>query len=128
LAKAEATIEMEKHIPIEVFQEALKNDGGNYSIHPWARNSRFPEVKKEKPKANETGTFYCPMHCEGDKTYDKPGDCPVCGMDLVAVQSDLSTEEKTNKTLLKKFWIASVFTLPIFLIAMSEMLSQQSII
>jgi Cu2+-exporting ATPase len=22
------------------------------------------------------------MHCEGDKTYDKPGDCPVCGMHL----------------------------------------------
>ena len=26
--------------------------------------------------------YYCPMHCEGDKTYDKPGDCPVCGMHL----------------------------------------------
>ncbi len=33
LAKAEATIEMENHIPIESFQEALKNDGGRYSIH-----------------------------------------------------------------------------------------------
>jgi len=22
------------------------------------------------------------MHCEGDKTYDKPGDCPECGMHL----------------------------------------------
>lgn len=22
------------------------------------------------------------MHCEGDKTYVKPGDCPVCGMHL----------------------------------------------
>ncbi|GAO30390.1 lead, cadmium, zinc and mercury transporting ATPase [Geofilum rubicundum JCM 15548] len=22
------------------------------------------------------------MHCEGDKTYDEPGDCPVCGMHL----------------------------------------------
>ncbi|MBL7112766.1 MAG: copper-translocating P-type ATPase [Bacteroidales bacterium] len=28
------------------------------------------------------GTYYCPMHCEGDKTYDKPGDCPECGMHL----------------------------------------------
>ncbi len=33
LEKAEATIEMESHIPIETFQEALKNDGGSYSIH-----------------------------------------------------------------------------------------------
>jgi copper chaperone CopZ len=33
LAKAEATIEMENHLPLESFQEALKNDGGRYSIH-----------------------------------------------------------------------------------------------
>jgi Cu2+-exporting ATPase len=29
------------------------------------------------------GKYYCPMHCEGDKVYEKAGDCPVCGMDLV---------------------------------------------
>ena len=28
------------------------------------------------------GTYFCPMRCEGDKTYDQPGDCPVCGMHL----------------------------------------------
>ncbi len=27
--------------------------------------------------------YYCPMRCEGDKTYDKSGDCPVCGMHLI---------------------------------------------
>jgi len=26
--------------------------------------------------------YQCPMKCEGDKTYDKPGSCPVCGMDM----------------------------------------------
>lgn len=26
--------------------------------------------------------YQCPMKCEGDKTYDKPGKCPVCNMDL----------------------------------------------
>ncbi|MFB6341874.1 copper-translocating P-type ATPase [Saccharicrinis sp. FJH62] len=29
--------------------------------------------------------YYCPMKCEGDKTYDEPGDCPVCGMHLIPV-------------------------------------------
>jgi len=98
------------------------------------------------------------MHCEGEKTYDKPGDCPVCGMDLVeeaglvstAVQytcpmhpeiiqdtpgacpicgMDLvpvspapSAETKNYQILLRKFIISLVFTLPIFLIAMSEMI------
>lgn len=27
-------------------------------------------------------TYFCPMHCEGSKTYDKPGECPVCHMKL----------------------------------------------
>jgi len=30
--------------------------------------------------------YMCPMECEGDKTYDHPRKCPVCGMDLVEVQ------------------------------------------
>jgi len=161
LEKAEATIEMESHIPIETFQEVLKNDGGRYSIHKQGEHHHHLEDKKEnQPKAKGTGTFYCPMHCEGDKTYDKAGDCPVCGMDLVEeqnlttatteqwtcpmhpeivkdeagscpicgmdlvpMQPDVSAEEKTYKKLLNKFWIASVFTLPIFIIAMSEMLN-----
>lgn len=34
-----------------------------------------------------TGTWYCPMRCEGDKMYEKPGECPVCGMDLLKDES-----------------------------------------
>lgn len=164
LEKAEITIEMESHIPIERFQEALKNDGGSYSIHKSEEHHHHSKdeistslgIKKEKGN----GTFYCPMHCEGAKTYNKAGDCPVCGMDLVEekklstteseqwtcpmhpdiikeesgscticgmdlvpLEADISTEDKTYKKLLKKFWIAVAFTLPIFLIAMSDMLS-----
>jgi len=33
-----------------------------------------------------TGNSYqCPMKCEGEKTYEKPGDCPVCNMHLMPV-------------------------------------------
>ena len=161
LEKAEASIEMDSHIPIETFQKAMQDDGGHYSIHlnphlasPKEKNSEG----KSKSPLRGLGGFYCPMHCEGDKTYEKPGDCPICGMDLVQEQlplrvsggftcpmhpkvvkdepgacpicgmdlvpmeADISAEEKTYKKLLKKFWIAVVFTLPIFLIAMSEMI------
>ena len=162
LEKAEATIEMKSQMPIETFQKALQQDGGNYSIHKLGdhqHSDNAKSAKKEKPIGKGTGTFYCPMHCEGDKTYNKPGDCPICGMDLVEeqnlsattseqwtcpmhpeiikdepgacpicgmdlvpMQPDTSAEEKTYKKLLKKFWIALAFTLPIFLIAMSEMI------
>lgn len=30
--------------------------------------------------------YYCPMRCEGDKVYDKPGRCPVCNMKLIPVE------------------------------------------
>ena len=29
--------------------------------------------------------YACPMKCEGEKTYDKKGECPVCNMDLEEV-------------------------------------------
>lgn len=29
--------------------------------------------------------YECPMKCEGDKTYAEAGKCPVCKMDLKAV-------------------------------------------
>jgi len=159
LDKAAATIEMESHIPIETFQIALKNDGGRYSIHNLGEHHHHTkEEKEEQPIGKGTGVFYCPMHCEGDKTYDKsgdcpvcgmdliqeqlplrgsggftcpmhpevindePGSCPICGMDLVPLEADVSEEDKTYKKLLKKFRIAVAFTVPIFLIAMSEML------
>ena len=82
LEKAEATIEMKSDIPIEKFQEALKNDGGRYSIHKSGDHHHI-DKKEDKPIGKGTGTFYCPMHCEGETIYNKPGDCPVCGMDLV---------------------------------------------
>ncbi len=160
LEKAEAVIEMEEHIPIERFKEALEKDGGGYSIHTNGHHHK-PKKKEKKSVSNGNGTFYCPMQCEGDKTYDEPGYCPVCGMDLVEEQNtatsskqqwtcpmhpevvedgpgscpicgmdlvpkepEASAEEKTYRKLLKKFWIAVAFTLPIFLIAMSEMIPE----
>ncbi|SOE22906.1 Cu2+-exporting ATPase [Spirosomataceae bacterium TFI 002] len=82
LEKAEASIVMDKHITIQTFQKALENDGDKYKIYNLEDD--IPEAtKKEIKPQGVSGLFYCPMHCEGEKTYDQPGDCPVCGMDLV---------------------------------------------
>lgn len=32
--------------------------------------------------------YICPMKCEGTKTYDQPGNCPVCNMKLVPVEEN----------------------------------------
>lgn len=70
-----------------------------------------------------TSTQYtCPMHPE--IVEDGPGSCPVCGMDLepkaITPHQD-GGENKTYQATLKKFWIAVAFTIPVFFIAMSEM-------
>ena len=162
LEKGTANIEMEKHLPLKTFQKALKEDGGSYSIHLEKKEASAgnEETTSAKTSNNGNGVYYCPMHCEGDKTYENPGDCPVCGMDLVEEQKlqhttdhwtcpmhpevekeepgdcpicgmdlvpkqpDATSEEKNYKKLIKKFWMAVAFTLPIFLIAMSEMIPE----
>ena len=49
--------------------------GGNGPGHQQDTNSQ------SHPKA----VYQCPMKCEGDKTYDAPGNCPVCNMHLALV-------------------------------------------
>ncbi|RXK52630.1 heavy metal translocating P-type ATPase [Aquirufa rosea] len=118
LEKAEATIEMDHHIPLEVFEQALHAGGGNYHIG----QKPEPMLAKLKPMAIPGALYYCPMHCEGDKTYDKPGACPVCGMDLVAQAGSAEEENSSYNKLLFKLKIAISFTLPIFIISMTDMI------
>ncbi|NWL04183.1 ATPase [Flavobacterium collinsii] len=169
-----ATITMDKHVPTEKFQEVL-SAAGNYTIeidspknhgesavksccsgHKKEHHDQHKSEIKKMHHQSANDVYYCPMHCEGDKTYNKPGDCPVCGMDLVPqvaitatqftcpmhpeivsnepgdcpicgmdlvpMQASESEENKTYSDLLKKMKIAILFTLPIFIISMSEMI------
>ena len=71
---------------------------------------------------SSAGRYYCPMFCEGDKTYPENVGCPVCGMDLVKITgNDDESEDDTYKNLKKKFWISAAFTLPIFILSMGGM-------
>ena len=164
-----ATLTMSKHVELEVLQNALGGKDSKYQIS--IPNSVVDQVtpksccatnNKEHNHQEETykikaGKFYCPMHCEGDKVYDKagdcpvcgmdlvqqptfvqntqytcpmhpeiiqdkPGNCPICGMDLVPMEPTESEEDKTYQKLWHKMKIATVFTLPIFIIAMSDMI------
>ncbi|MCB8995512.1 MAG: copper-translocating P-type ATPase [Bacteroidales bacterium] len=44
------------------------------------------EHKHNDTKAESQDNYYCTMLCEGGKTYNEPGDCPVCGMHLKKVE------------------------------------------
>lgn len=136
---------------IPVGDDNHKREHHHHSEHKHEHNHRpHPEVG---------GKYYCPMRCEDDKTYDKPGDCPVCGMNLSKEKSitssksiytcpmhpeikqdhpgncpkcgmdlipekgeETSDEERAYKKMAKKFWIALALSIPLFIIAMSDMI------
>ncbi len=151
-------IEMTSPVPIDELQKTLLKAGLHYTISSSKENLiKNNKINLNTLKAKGNGVYYCPMQCEGDKTYPAPGNCPVCGMplveqpqwtsrikytcpmhpeikseepvncpicgmDLVPMEPVESEEDKTYLDLLKKFKIAVLFTLPVFLIAMSDLI------
>ncbi|HET9401258.1 MAG TPA: heavy metal translocating P-type ATPase [Candidatus Acidoferrales bacterium] len=66
--------------------------------------------------------YVCPMHAEIVR--DAPGHCPICGMALEP-RTVTSLEEPPNPELIsmtRRFWVSVALTLPIFLLAMSDLL------
>lgn len=157
LATKEVEIEMTSHLPLEKLQETLLKAGLHYTIDKPDNAKVQKQTVQKKSEEIGNGVFYCPMHCEGEKTYDTMGNCPVCGMDLVEqvqLQTSLvytcpmhpeiitsefgscpicgmdlvlkepveSEEHKLYNSLLKKMKVAVIFTLPVFIIAMADML------
>lgn len=121
----EAEITLSRDVPLAKLQEALWA-AGNYSIGDAAA---LPEQQGRRPLAPAAGTanpmgngkYYCPMHCEGERMYDAPGSCLVCGMDLVP-SVPTAEQGQADRSLRNKLCIAAAFTFPIFVLAMGEMI------
>ncbi|MCI0460631.1 MAG: hypothetical protein L0Z62_27060, partial [Gemmataceae bacterium] len=65
--------------------------------------------------------YSCPMHPE--VVSDQPGSCPKCGMALEP--RTVTLEEGPNPEYVdmrRRFWIGAALSLPVFVIAMSDML------
>jgi Cu+-exporting ATPase len=157
LSDGTTTLEMTAHVTLEALQQALLDADLSYRIYLPGKAGECHKHKASKPVVNGNGIYYCPMHCEGEKTYtqpgscpvcgmdlleqpsllpsalytcpmhpevieDKPGDCRICGMDLVAREPDEGAEQKAYRDLLQKMKIATAFSLPVFIIAMGEMI------
>jgi P-type Cu+ transporter len=78
-------------------------------------------LEPETVAAPTTRTEYvCPMHPE--VVQEQPGSCPKCGM---ALEPRTVTVEEVNPELIdmsRRFWIGLGLTVPVFAIAMSEMI------
>lgn len=148
------------HMHLEkITEDVIKKDTAHHTHHGHAHHHSHDHHQHETPKVTDdmAGRYYCPMYCEGDKTYDsnvgcpvcgmdlvkypekktakytcpmhpeiirdEPGSCPICGMDLVRMPDSGEDEEDETYTILKrKFIIALVFTIPVFILSMGGML------
>ena len=65
--------------------------------------------------------YTCPMHPEIEQ--DKPGDCPKCGMHLEQKAASAGKDDnKETRILARKFWIGLMLALPVFFLALDEMI------
>jgi len=59
------------------------------------------------PSQAEELRYQCPMKCEGDKTYDAPGSCPICKMDILKLENEEATHMHDEDEILE----TSIFNL-----------------
>jgi Cu+-exporting ATPase len=79
------------------------------------------DVKSSEADRPVAAIYTCPMHPE--VVSDRPGSCPKCGMALEP--REVSLEEGPNPEYLdmrRRFWVGVALGLPVFLIAMTDML------
>ena len=121
LKNQKVEVQTNKFVPFFKLKKSLSNT--HYQV--FKTKDEIENVVAGQATEDNSGVqeWYCPMQCEGDKTYPENVGCPVCGMDLVPVQTSADEQDdSTYQNLLKKLWGSIAFTLPIFIIAMSEMI------
>ena len=91
------------------------------AVGPSAGSETPPLADHRQPPS-----YTCPMHPE--VLTDRPGACPLCGM---ALESRVVTLEEPDNPELSamrsRFKVSLVLTLPVFLLAMSEMIAGSSL-
>ncbi|MDN3607042.1 copper-transporting P-type ATPase [Kaistella yonginensis] len=107
------------HMHLEEITPELLHASAHHHHHHAVEKKGEPVIDQD----SNAGKYYCPMFCEGDKVYDSNVGCPVCGMDLVKIpeKGEQSAGDDTYKLLQKKFLIALVFTIPVFILSMGGM-------
>jgi Cu+-exporting ATPase len=84
------------------------------------------EAEKSSPSpASRHETWTCPMHPEIVR--DAPGSCPICGMALEprTVSADASEENPELADMSRRFWVGAALSIPLLLIAMSDLIPGQ---
>lgn len=106
-------------------RQKFTDDPASYLNGP-AQDAKSDHGHDEAPPGKKADVLYtCPMHPEVEQR--GPGSCPKCGMALEPKDAAAEEDDTELRDMTKRFWVGAVFTLPVFLIAMSDMLPGQPI-
>ncbi|MBK7580118.1 MAG: heavy metal translocating P-type ATPase [Myxococcales bacterium] len=73
------------------------------------------------PRSAAKAEWTCPMHPEIVR--DAPGTCPICGMALEPRAGTGQEEDNSElRDMSRRFWLAALFTVPLVVIAMGDLL------
>lgn len=84
-----------------------------------------PAIQIEEKNSLDSQIYTCPMHPQIEQI--GPGSCPICGMALEPKHITAVAEPQNPelKDMTRRFWISTVLTVPILVLAMTEMLPGQ---
>lgn len=83
------------------------------------------EHEQETNSGGSRTPYTCPMHPEVEQW--GPGMCPKCGMALEPKDATIEEDTTELRDMTKRFWVSLVFTLPVFVLAMSDLIPGQPI-
>ena len=101
----------------------FKDSPASYSAQSSHPAGEADDSDKESARDQDSSRQYtCPMHPE--IVEDRPGSCPKCGMALEPMIVTLEDEDDNSEydDMRRRFIFAAIFTLPLVIIAMRDML------
>ncbi len=120
------TINLLKESKMESFNgdklgnEDQSDNQASHSCCAGHKEQGSPQLKYKEGIADHL-KFICPMHPEVTKM--GPGSCPICGMALEPEEIQLEEGENPElKDFTRRFVFSLVFSVPLFLVAMSDMI------
>lgn len=91
--------------------------------HADAHQRIAPGKNPAKQEPHSGAIYTCPMHPEIERNH--PGECPICGMALEpkTISTDSVEDNSELIDMTRRFWVGAGLTLPVFLLAMSHLVS-----
>ncbi len=99
----------------------MRCEGDKYYMQPGDCPVCGMSLIKNEPVPQSALIYYCPMHPEIKQ--DHPGNCTKCGMALIPDKARGNEEKEAWKKMAGKLWLSLALTIPVFIIAMSDMVN-----